>query len=247
MFPDYFSAVAAKYAAYRPRYPAALAEGLAALAPARELAWDIGCGSGQLSTTLGDPFARVIATDPSPQQLERAAPHPRVEYRCAPAEASGLPDGSVDLAVAAQAAHWFDWPRFLGEVARVTRPGSLIALVAYGDVLVEGGEDPAVARYKRLVDDYWPDKRRHVDNRYRELELPWPSVPTFDVTLEAAWTCEELAGYVSSWSATNELRKQHPDSTAFQTLCDELAATWREGERRRVHWPMIMKLARRDG
>lgn len=45
-FKDHFSARASDYARYRPRYPEALFEFLAALAPARETAWDCGTGSG---------------------------------------------------------------------------------------------------------------------------------------------------------------------------------------------------------
>ena len=48
-FKDHFSEVAAAYAAHRPTYPPALVDLLARLAPARRLAWDAGCGSGQLS------------------------------------------------------------------------------------------------------------------------------------------------------------------------------------------------------
>jgi ubiquinone/menaquinone biosynthesis C-methylase UbiE len=65
----------------------------------------------------------VIATDASAKQIGSAEAHPGVEYRCARAEDCGLADGSVDLVVAAQAAHWFDRPAFYGEARRVARPG----------------------------------------------------------------------------------------------------------------------------
>lgn len=243
-FPDYFSGVASKYAQYRPRYPAELAAVLAAETGRRDDAWDIGCGNGQLSTVLADYFAHVIATDPSRDQLARAIPHPRVEYRCATAEDSGLADASVDLSVAAQSAHWFDWPRFVVEVGRVTRPGGLVALVAYEGMLVDDEPDPAIRRYKQTVEAYWPVQRSHIDNGYRDLVLPWPAVEAPPLELAATWTREELAGYVSSWSATNAYIKQH-GTAAFDALCADLADTWAEGERRRVHWPLLVKLARR--
>src|SRR5205807_118012 len=84
----------------RPSYPAALVDFLARLAPETRLAWDAGCGSGQLSVLLAGPFDRVVATDASAEQIARAAPHPKVEYRCAPAGVSGLPARVVDLATA---------------------------------------------------------------------------------------------------------------------------------------------------
>src|SRR5438876_4020524 len=140
-FQDHFSDVAAAYAAHRPTYPAALVDFLAESAPRRDLAWDAGCGSGQLSVLLAERFARVIATDASPAQIAHAAPHPNVAYACAPAEDSGLPPGVADLAVAAQAAHWFDLPAYYAEVRRVGRAGALVALVTYGLVRVDHAID----------------------------------------------------------------------------------------------------------
>src|SRR5262245_37967932 len=94
-FKDHFSERAAGYASYRPHYPRTLAEWLAGIAPARETAWDAACGSGQLSTLLGDQFNKVIATDASSAQIFQAVQHARVEYRVEPAESSSLPERSV--------------------------------------------------------------------------------------------------------------------------------------------------------
>src|SRR4051794_23805954 len=109
-FKDHFSDRAATYAAFRPSYPRELVDYLASIAPSRALAWDAGCGSGQLSTLLGDVFDRVIATDASAEQIGRAAPHPHVAYSVAPAERAPAADRAVDLISVAQAAHWFDLP-----------------------------------------------------------------------------------------------------------------------------------------
>lgn len=100
---DTFGRIAAQYAAYRPEYPPALADALAQRAPTRALAWEAGCGSGQLSTLLGDRFERVVATDASAEQIAVARPHPRVEYGVAPAARSGLVPASADLCVVPEA------------------------------------------------------------------------------------------------------------------------------------------------
>src|SRR3569623_741514 len=71
-FADHFSNVAAKYAAYRPRYPQELVDLLVAQSPAHALAWDAGCGNGQLSVPLAARFDRVIATAPAQAQLAAA-------------------------------------------------------------------------------------------------------------------------------------------------------------------------------
>ncbi|MEY4581339.1 MAG: hypothetical protein RL701_6042, partial [Pseudomonadota bacterium] len=131
-FQDHFSTQASIYAKSRPRYPATLFAELAALAPARTLAWDCGTGNGQAAAMLGELFEQVIATEPSAAQLAEAVPHPRVRYEQSPAERSpSIADASVDLVTAAQAAHWFDRPAFYQEVERVLRPGGVIALWTY--------------------------------------------------------------------------------------------------------------------
>ena len=243
-FSDHFSQLAARYAAYRPHYPPALVDLLADRAAAHEVAWDIGCGSGQLSVALAARFARVIATDPAQAQLDHAARAPRVDYRCAPAEASGLPDASVDLAVAAQAAHWFDWPRFVPEVGRVVRPGGLIALVSYRNAELAGDAGDALEAFYREIEPYWPGGRVHVNNAYRDLTLPWPTVETPAIEMTAAWTRDELVGYVTTWSATARMVAARGDA-AVEVLRARLAQVWPDPEAREVRWPLTIKLARR--
>ena len=244
MFADHFSTIAAGYAAFRPHYPPALADALAERCERHELAWDAGCGNGQLSVALAAKFARVIATDPSQAQLDAASPHERIEYRRATAEDSGV-SPNVDLAVAAQAAHWFDWPRYVAEVERVTRPGALVALVSYGIMRLDGAAGDRMTRYYRdEVGAYWPPGRHHVENGYRDLAWPWPSVAAPAIDMAATWTRDELLGYVATWSATVKL-VQIEGPARYQALCDELAAVWPDRERREIRWPLAIRLARR--
>lgn len=243
-FADHFSRIAARYATYRPRYPQALVDALAGHAR-RDVAWDVGCGNGQLSVALAETFQRVIATDPAQAQLDAATPHPRVEYRRAPAEASGLDAASIDLVVAAQAAHWFEWPRFVAEVARVAKPGALVALVAYGNLVVDGDADAVIRHYyEHVVGPYWPRPgRAHIESGYRDLVLPWPPVEPPDLVMTATWTRDELLGYISTWSATVRLVETQ-GSAAFDELRARVAATWPDDERRVIRWPLILRWAR---
>ena len=243
-FPDHFSELAARYAAYRPHYPPALVGLLADRSERHDVAWDVGCGSGQLSVALAARFGRVIATDPASAQLAHAEPEPRVEYRCAPAEASGLPDASADLAVAAQAAHWFDWPRFVVEVGRVVRPGGLIALVSYANAEVAGAPGELLLAYYREIEPYWPGGRVHVNNNYRDLVLPWPALAAPPIEMTTTWTRDELVGYVTTWSATAKLVAARGEA-AVDELRRRLATVWPEGEPREIRWPLTIKLARR--
>ena len=146
-FQDHFSAVAAGYARFRPRYPTELCADLAAAAPAHGLAWDCATGNGQAAVALAAHFARVVATDASAAQLARATPHPRITYRLGPERESGLDDGSVDLVTVAQAFHWLDLDAFYAEVRRVLRPRGALAVWCYDLARV----DAAVAQSPRRV------------------------------------------------------------------------------------------------
>jgi SAM-dependent methyltransferase len=195
--------------------------------------------------SLGDYFEHVIATEPSRAQIDAAERHPHVEYRCEKAEQSTLGDASVDLAVAAQAAHWFDWPRYVAEVERVARPGALVALVSYGILRVDGEAGTLVEHYYRdVVGPYWPPGREHVENGYRDLAWPWPAVEAPAIDMVAEWTRDELVGYVTTWSATVKLVDQ-VGPAPFEAFRTELAAVWPEQERRTVTWPLAIRLARR--
>jgi SAM-dependent methyltransferase len=242
-FADHFSTIARRYAAYRPTYPPALVDVLADRTTPGT-AWDVGCGNGQLSVALADRFAHVIATDPSQAQIDAASQHPRVTYACASAEASGLADASADLIVAAQAAHWFDWPKFVAEADRIAKPGALIALVSYGIVLVDGAAGEIVTHYYRdVAGPYWPPGREHVENGYRDLHMPWPAVEAPALAMSAAWTRDEFLGYVSTWSATVKLVETE-GAAPVETLRTELAAAWPDDERRTIRWPLALRFAR---
>ena len=243
-FADHFSKLAAHYAQFRPHYPPELVDALADRCPAHRVAWDIGCGSGQLSMALTARFDHVVATDPAQAQLDHAEPHARVEYRCETAEASSLADASADLAVAAQSAHWLDWPRFVPEVGRVVRPGGLIALVSYRDAALDGEAGAALAQFYRDIEPYWPGGRTHVLNGYRDLTLPWPAVEPPEIEMTARWTRDQLVGYFSTWSATCRLVAAKGPGL-LDDIGHLLAATWPGNEPRGVRWPLTIVLARR--
>lgn len=243
-FKDHFSDIAGSYAAHRPQYPPELAAYLASAAPQRTLAWDAGCGSGQLSTLLGEHFEHVVATDASATQVEQSTPHPRVEYRCAPAERSGLTPGSVDLAVAAQAAHWFDLPAYYAEVKRVARPGGVVALVTYGVVRSDPEVDPLIHHfYYDVVGSYWPAERRHVEDGYRSLAFPFQEFVAPPLEMRAEWSLEGFLGYVGTWSAIQAMEKAIGPAPLEQFRRD-LPRRWGNRPTRTIRWPLALRIGR---
>jgi ubiquinone/menaquinone biosynthesis C-methylase UbiE len=243
-FPDHFSDRATEYARYRPSWPREVVDHLAALAPGRDLAWDAGCGSGQLSLLLAERFRRVRATDASEHQLARAAPHPRVEYVEALAQESGLPAGSVDLATAAQAAHWFDLDPYFAEVQRVVRPGGIVALLSYGLAETASDADRVMEQFHReVLAPRWPPQCRHVEEGYRHLPFPFHELTTPSFAMEARWTGEDFLGYLETWSTMRNL-EQEEGRERIDAFREELLRVWRPDEIRLVRWPLALRVGR---
>jgi SAM-dependent methyltransferase len=243
-FPDHFSDRATGYARYRPSYPIEVVDHLAALAPGRKLAWDAGCGSGQLSVLLAERFDRVLATDASGEQLARAAPHPRVEYVESLAHESGLQDASVDLATAAQAAHWFELDRYFAEVERVVRPRGIVGLISYGMASTGSEADRVMARFhEEVLDPCWPPERRHVEEGYRSLPFPFDPLGAPPFVMEARWTGEEFLGYLETWSTMRKL-EQEDGRERIDAFREEFLRAWGSVGRRRVQWPLALRVGR---
>ena len=199
--PD-FSRVAKEYGASRPGYPEELFAWLAGSVPRRETALDAATGSGQAAWGLAKHFDRVIAIDVSAEQLRHARGHPRIEYRVARAEASGLPDGSVDLAVAAAAIHWFDRARFNDELRRVMRRGGVVAVWTYHVAHVDPPLEAILgAFYRDVVGPYYPPGVRLVDERYSGIELPGEELTTPSFHASVRWNARQVASFVRTWSA----------------------------------------------
>lgn len=123
-----FSTRVSDYVKYRPDYPREIVGLLVrkiGLSPGWTIA-DIGCGTGISCRMFLENGNRVIGVEPNDDMRRAAlaefAGQPRFEAIPGTAEATGLPDQSVDLVIAAQAFHWFDHPAFARECRRILRP-----------------------------------------------------------------------------------------------------------------------------
>jgi SAM-dependent methyltransferase len=166
-----FDAWASEYDRYRPGYPEELfgtiAERLSL--PRLPLVVDLGAGTGRASLAMAELGWRVTAVEPGRPMLdvllERATSDGLIVGTVqASAEETGLDPASADLVTAAQAFHWFDQPRALTEMARITKPGGGLALfwnvrdarrspflAAYAELLMratDSTEDPGIGRYE---------------------------------------------------------------------------------------------------
>lgn len=150
------------YVAARPGYPrelVALLEHDAGLAPALMLA-DVGSGTGKLAELFLARGYAVVGVEPNDAMRSQGAAElarwPRFRSVAGRAEATTLPDASVDAIVCGQAFHWFDPPQTRREFRRILRGGPVILVwndrATGGDGFHEG--------YEALLRAHCPDYLR---------------------------------------------------------------------------------------
>jgi SAM-dependent methyltransferase len=185
----------------------------------------------------------------SQAKLARAPRHPKVEYRVAAAEESGLAPATVDLVTVAQALHWFRIEAFFTEVDRVLKPGGILAVWTYGNQVI--GDEPldaALSRfYRDVVGPYWPSERRHVEAGYRTLPFPYQEVAAPAFNMQEEWTLLELLGYIGTWSATQRYRATLGHDP-IPELGMQLGQHWGPpSATRSVRWPLSLRVGRQPG
>jgi ubiquinone/menaquinone biosynthesis C-methylase UbiE len=140
-----FGPVADAYDRARPSYPEEAVRWLTGSDSSMIL--ELGAGTGKLTEVLHKTGNQLLATDPLPEMLATLAKKVPVQHVVATAEHIPMRSRSVDLVVSGQSFHWFDHGRALPEIARVLRPGGVLALVwnTYDTGI------PWVRRFKGLV------------------------------------------------------------------------------------------------
>lgn len=157
---DRFTGRVDDYVRARPGYPAVLVEDLADagfLFPGAVVA-DVGSGTG-ISTALflaaGYDVVGIEPNAPMRAAAEAAlSRYPRFRSLPGAAEATGLPEGSVDLVVAAQAFHWFDAFRTHREFRRILKDPARVVLI-WNARRSEG--TPFLAAYEALLLEFGTD------------------------------------------------------------------------------------------
>ena len=130
-----FSTRAENYKKHRPDYPEELVEILfeQGVLFQETIVADIGAGTGHLTKLLLPHARKVHAVEPNEaMRLEAEANFAGANNFISiggTAEATGLPDHSIDLITVAQAFHWFDAEKTKREFRRIQKPRGFVALV----------------------------------------------------------------------------------------------------------------------
>ena len=179
-----FSGRVDDYVRTRPSYPHALLSVLrdACGLGASSVVADLGSGTGLFTRLLLETGATIYAVEPNDEMRAAAETmlkgEPGFRSVAGAAEATTLPDASVDIVTAAQAFHWFDVERTRVELHRILRaaPGEAanVALV-WNDRELEA--NAFHREYEELLVRRCP--------RYRELQGKADTTEKFDALLGA--------------------------------------------------------------
>jgi SAM-dependent methyltransferase len=165
------------YIRYRPGYPPELMtwlRGTIGVSPAWRVA-DIGSGTGFLSQHFLGAGCTVFGVEPNAAMraaAERAfADNPCFVSVAGSAEATTLPDASIDLVSAGQAFHWFEPVATRGEWRRILKPDGW-ALVVFNSRLIDA--TPFMRAYDQYLIDHavdytGVDHRRGLEEKLRAV------------------------------------------------------------------------------
>ncbi len=243
MSKDRFSAHASAYATFRPVYPNALYDFIYSHLETFDHALDCGCGNGQVARSLARKFKLVEATDISQKQIDHAERLSNINYHLCTAEKTPFADNSFDLVTVGQALHWFNIPVFFTEARRVAKHNAVIATWGYSLLRVSPQIDVLITDfYTRVVGPYWDKERSMVDDHYKSISFPFESIPSPGLQFSFEWSLEELAGYLSTWSAVqNYIIANGKNPVA--SLQQELQLLWTE-DKKMVHFPLFVLCGR---
>ncbi|MCY7350127.1 MAG: class I SAM-dependent methyltransferase [Cytophagaceae bacterium] len=239
---DLFSTQAETYARYRPTYPPELYDFVLGQVSGREAAWDCATGNGQVALELAKQFDRVEATDLSEKQLEQAVRRENIHYQVAKAENTPFSEQSFDLITVGQALHWLNPESFHREVARVLKPGGVLAVWGYELMSLTPQIDERVLHfYRNIIGSYWNPERRLLEERYASVPFPYREIACPDFQMVKRWTLDELAGYLNSWSSVNKFQRQHGYSPVGDFI-EGLRPYWPGEQALTVTFPVFMRL-----
>ncbi|KAF2100189.1 methyltransferase domain-containing protein [Rhizodiscina lignyota] len=212
---------------------------------------DVGCGPGVAVRALAPQFAHAIGIDPSEGMISTARSldeNKGIRFEVSTAEDLGsqvsppIADSSVDLIIAATAAHWFDMPRFWARAAKVLKPGGSVAIWTSASGVVHPSV-PNAAAIQKALDEYRDKHIRPYDapgnviaaDLYTNLPLPWTSpepVQEFDedtfvrkewapggeflVGSERMVDMETLEKVLGTASPITRWREAHPDAVGTE-------------------------------
>jgi SAM-dependent methyltransferase len=194
-----FNEIAGEYDRHRPTYPDALIDQaceLAGIGPGDPVL-EIGCGTGQLTSSLLARGLRVTAVDPGAQLIARARDQLQdagdAQFVNAPLEDASLPRAHYRAVFSASAIHWVDPDVSWRRAADALVDGGTLGLVSYF-----GLQEPHSARDQQAV-------HAAIARIAPELAAAWPTYRDLEGTLAGVPARRGNVSEVWGWLGSYDL------------------------------------------
>lgn len=205
-FQPKFGHAAEEFQRYRPGYPPELFERILAHVPLhrRQLAIDLGAGTGIATGKLIPHFRAVIAVEPDAQMAAKIAEfHREADVRVVSAEECDQAAESVDLVTIANALHWMDAPRVFANVVRWLRAEGVLAV--FDLPLPKAGPEVDAVTKEEFRGPWKPyrDPRLNRTITYREQVGAAPGLGIIEELKIPHFVSMSARDYAGFWSSTS--------------------------------------------
>lgn len=198
-----FNRVAEEYDRVRRGYPGELVDAACSIAGVHRgsRVLEVGCGTGKLTVALAERSLQIDAVDPGPKLMAIARARVRdapVRFHLTRFEDVELPARTFEAVFSATAFHWVDPDLSWSKVARLLRPGGVLALLTHIGAFE--------TLFGRLVDSLlktdpdlvatWHDMPSEVERAARDPEAVWSGAEARFGNISELWawiTNRELA------------------------------------------------------
>lgn len=167
-----FSSRVDNYVRYRPDYPVEIVDLLRQECglTKNSIVADIGSGTGKLSELFVNAGCQVFGVEPN-QEMREAGERMGFQNFTSiegTAEATTVPQGSVDFITVGQAFHWFNHKQCRAEFLRILKPNGWVAIV-WNDRSTDA--TPFLADYEKLMLEFGTDYKEVNHRRTDKLEI----------------------------------------------------------------------------
>lgn len=213
-----FTSLAVDYAKYRPGYAAQVVTailGYLGRDAASVDAADVGAGTGIWTRMLaGQGLHSIVAVEPNDEMRKQGIASSNggdIVWQKGSAEATGLPNDSVDLVTMASSLHWADFDKACEEFHRVLRPKGVFAAL-WNPRLIDA--NPLLVEIEEKIKQLKPEVQRVSSGRSgiteRLTEMLSAKQQFADVLyLEGRHCVRQTAEeYLGVWRSVNDLQVQ---------------------------------------
>jgi SAM-dependent methyltransferase len=225
-----FRSTASFYARYRPRYPQALIDEVAAFCGLDRTGrlMDLGCGPGFLAIAFAPYFAEIVGVDPEPEMLAAARDEAQAQGVALTLQRASSADlgpefGAFRMVTMGRSFHWMDRDATLRALDQLIEPGGSIVL--FDERGHRSAENTWSPIWDRVVGKYSPPdewsahlRRLSPDWERHEAVLARSAFRRLDTLTHRhtrRTTIEEFIGRVYSMS-TSSLEKMGDRRAAFE-------------------------------